>query len=375
MQFLLSKLHIRQRRSHLSRTVLFLMRVGAAALLTGIYVRSHAADFALEALDMSASLDDPGHSGSVAVVHVSDEDLKNLFGGKWPPRPQTLQRLIDGIALGRPKVIGIDLKTVEAEYAGIRTPPGTKVVWARIGTCPEGPGLDCPDSVFTPQPVLGGDVADLVSGIATLWPDHDGLLRRYERMQSTAVGRFPTFAFAVAAAADSMLVADTTGTYLINMHREQTEHVLTAGEVLELSQQPSWPQGELYNKVVLLGGAFERSGDIHRTALTTSYGVDIWAHIVANELDRRSVPAPGERSVILLAIAEAMLLTLVLQIRHRWIAWSATGIALSGLALGGSYLVCKSLILWRYFVPVVLLVLAMEVYERVKHRLQENIAH
>jgi CHASE2 domain-containing sensor protein len=172
-----------------------------------------------------------------------------------------------------------------------------------------------------------------------------------------------------------MLVADTTGTYLINMHREQTEHVLTAGEVLELSQQPSWPQGELYNKVVLLGGAFERSGDIHRTALTTSYGVDIWAHIVANELDRRSVPAPGERSVILLAIAEAMLLTLVLQIRHRWIAWSATGIALSGLALGGSYLVCKSLILWRYFVPVVLLVLAMEVYERVKHRLQENIAH
>jgi hypothetical protein len=70
-----------------------------------------------------------------------------------------------------------------------------------------------------------------------------------------------------------------------------------------------------------------------------------------------------------------MLLTLVLQIRHRWIAWSATGIALSGLALGGSYLVCKSLILWRYFVPVVLLVLAMEVYERVKHRLQENIAH
>ena len=85
--------------------------------------------------------------------------------------------LIDAIASGGPKVIGVDLDTASETFQQLRTPEHwPPIVW--------GQGVKEKDHHFELLPVLGGQKLNRASdhtGIAALPQDSDGVVRRYVR--------------------------------------------------------------------------------------------------------------------------------------------------------------------------------------------------
>jgi CHASE2 domain-containing sensor protein len=312
---------------------------------------------------LSGASGDPG----VVVVKITDQDYREFFGGRYPIDPERLGTLIDAVAAGRPRAIGVDVATDEPAYRALAAARRhVPVVWAAdAAPCGgEGHGGGCTAEEVVPTPVLGGSLPGVLSGLAHLSPDHDGVFRRFRRSVGPADGRFPTFASALARSADAAVPGDDERAYLIPYHVPSL--VIPAGDVLRLRDQAAFrDDGPLRGKVVLLGGDYA-GRDRHRTPLGPAPGVEIWARVVAAELDGRPLPLPRPGWVAALAFLQGVLFIFLFHGRSFGRAVLMSGGLVLLLSALASLVAVHTLNLWLYFVPMLLLGLIAEVFERAK---------
>jgi CHASE2 domain-containing sensor protein len=321
-------------------------------------------------LDVKMRLSDPPEHSRVAVVKIEDKDYQNIFGGRSPLDPAALRRVIDAIALGRPKVIGVDIDTSSPQFKtfqpGRNWPP---VIWEREAKIPE--SVEHPVEMLD---VLGGkDTAlNADSGLPLFTPDHeDRVVRRYRREMHTTEGPFPTFVWALVQrfspgrmsepgrTDDDRFIAyagDRSGSHRFN---------LTALQAIKLAEQGSLPDANPFrDKIVLLGGAY-LDEDVHQTPLGAMRGVDVIAQAVETELRGGGDEVPNKATLLLLEVFEGALVVLLFQFFHRYRFGLA--LVLNLLVLFAIALVCGTLafgspLRFIYFLPLLLCVLVYEFF-------------
>lgn len=351
------------RRRLLRAVPVLLLTLGLSVLLD----RNEEAEWT--ALDFQARLRGvPARSG-VVVVRIDDADHDTIFGGVTPLDPAKVLRVVEGIARGRPAVIGVDLESGAAAYAAVPDRvAGVPVVWARNARCVGSRGepvAACAPEDLRPGMARGKTGPASQTGMALLSPDGDGTLRRYRDSLRTAEGKQPSFATAVLRAAGKPL---PEARERLITYRLLPVQPLTASWVLASQASPDYlgDRGVLRDKVVLLGAAHSATRDWHNTPLGLMAGVEVWAQVVDSELRGGGTVPPHPLWVGVLQFAAAVGLVLLFHLlpleRAAWAGVAAVpvGSVLCSLAAFGSPW------FWMYFVPILVLLLVQQLYDVAK---------
>jgi CHASE2 domain-containing sensor protein len=351
------------RRRLLRAVPVLLLTLGLSVLLD----RNEEAEWA--ALDFQARLRGVPARSDVVVVRIDDADHDTIFGGVTPLDPANVLRVVEGIAHGRPAVIGVDLESGAAAYAAVpNRVAGVPVVWARNARCIGSRGepvAACAPEDLRPGPARGRAGAAPQTGMALLSPDGDGTLRRYRQSLRTADGKQPSFATALLRAAGKRLPEDRER---LITYRPLPVQPLTASWVLASQASPDYlgDRGVLRDKVVLLGAAHSATRDWHNTPLGLMAGVEVWAQVVDSELRGGGTVPPHPLWVGVLQFAAAVGLVLLFHLlpleRAAWAGVAAVpvGSVLCSLAAFGSPW------FWMYFVPILVLLLVQQLYDVAK---------
>lgn len=321
-------------------------------------------------LDTEARLNSPAAESAVAIVNIVDADYEKMFDSKSPLNPASLHDLIDAIAAGQPKVIGVDIDTSDKQFRyGFQISPAwPPIIWERIVR-------ELPESVNEkPEPVsvMGGrDAAlDRDAGLALLIQDaEDKVTRRYRRFIDTSEGLLPSFSWAMVHkfAPEKALLLDARAEPLLIHYSGDREgsHRLefTAAKIMELAPQwrASAQASPLRNKIVLLGGSY-LGQDRHDTPLGKMLGVRVIANVIESELAGGGVGAPNKITIVLLEIFDGVLLTLLFHFFSSARAALVSLLIVPFLALVCSLLSFGSVSRWAYFAPVLVGVLLFELY-------------
>ena len=323
------------------------------------------------ALDFQMRLRAPAAPSQVAIVRISDDDYRNLFESRSPLDAGRLQKLLEAIALGKPKAIGIDIDTSASQFQDLPVSLGTPpIVWARNGI------FSNRDGRFHLQNVLGGKQPAPPSGLAVLREDADGVVRRYQRVYPTNDDNaFPSLPWAMVSKLGSQL-SGTQQELFINYVRtgDGSGRVnLPASHVLELANSQGWQtDGPLKDKIVLLGGDYAVQ-DEHQTPVGWMLGVEVLANVIETELQGGGT-RPASRAVIgLLQVFDGLALLLLFQLYRLRTAFLFSMLSVPVLAVLCSLAASGSLAQWSYFAPVLLAVLLQQLYERMKDYKKEML--
>ena len=263
---------------------------------------------------------------SVVIVQITEDDYKDHFAQTSPLNPAKVAEIIDAIADGKPRLIGVDLDTSHQDYATLESGQWPSIVWgqglvreqgganplgsetsSRAGPCDFELNAATPPEQLYPGRVKGMDAVAFqqkslatgpsarvdIAGLFVMAPDSDGLIRRYQRCWETRAGRLPSFVCAV-----SKPRRDTDAD-CAPRKRPRAQPIkygqfhrwcFSAGHLLEQSQldRERW----LKDKIVLLGGSFLAARDEHPTPLGQKLGVDILAAAIETELSRKDNGSP-----------------------------------------------------------------------------------
>lgn len=331
--------------------------------------------FEMPTLDALMHLREAPQDSDVMIVRISRDDYKTYFGGKSPLDPVKLQDIINKIGQGKPKVIGVDINTSAPEFQNLRLEPGIPpVVWAREATYSDR------DKKFFLADVLGGTNPAPSSGLMTLRLDSDKVVRRYRRFYETDKGAFSSFAQAlVKAYRPAMALAESQDEMLIQFvgdPKHSYRFDLPVSEILRLADDVHWPDNDILKDKIVLLGADYAGEDEHSTPLGRMKGVDVQAQIMETELRGGGVKPPGTALIILLGAIAGLLLWLILRSSSTRISFVLSVPAILALSFLGSLLAFRSVSQWSYFVPVLVIVLAQQVYERFREwQKKRNVAN
>ena len=253
---------------------------------------------------------------NIVIVAITNNDYETLFKSTSPLDPSELRELIDAIALGRPKVIGVDIDTSDARFRELQLDPRwPPVVWASV---PE--QLD--KGRFTVRPVLGGDVAGALSGVALL-PQEDNYVRDYLRQVVSDHGILDSFPVAIArlyrgspAQESSSLEHTWDSERLLDFWGAPDQayrfDTYSASTVLQGARGSAWQsEGVLNGKIVLLAGTYEAGRDRYQTPVGMMSGTEILAEAIETELHGGGVRPPSEPLLFLLNAVVGVALILV----------------------------------------------------------------
>lgn len=333
-------------------------------------------------LDVYARGGDAPADSDVAVVKIDDEDYKTIFKGMRPLNPFKLEEIISAIALGQPKVIGVDIDTSPKQFRELSVqdwwPP---VIWEREAES-EPEFVDERPRLLD---VLGGQNPALNqnSGLPYLIEDSgDKVTRRYRRLIETSEGLVASFPWAVVsrlpAESKTRALKASTQTYLINYGGEgKTARGFTANasRVLELARGDGWRNDSpIKNRIVLLGGTYLEQ-DKHHTPLGQMYGVDIMARVIETELQGGGYKSPGSLVIILMEAFDGIILLLILHtLGTRRGALLCVLLVIPALSLLCSFLAFDTLARWAFFAPVLVGVLVYELYQEYRRSLIEFLS-
>lgn len=321
--------------------------------------------------DVRMRLNDPPEPSEVAVVKISDADYREIFGGRSPLDPQRLRQIIDVIAAGGARVIGVDIDTSAPEFKSLRPDPAwPPVVWERE---PKGIPESVEEEVEMLDVLGGGDEAlNASSGLPLIIADpEDKVVRRYRRLIRTTEGPFPTLAWALASRFPHPTPegAEPTEDDLFIRYagdREGSHRTsLSAAEVLALRKgDAAGGQGPFRDKIVLLGGAY-LDQDEHMTPLGRMRGVDVTAQVVEAELRGGGDRVPNKMTIFFLELFEGGVVVLLFQLFHDRRRRLARALALNLGALLFVSMVCSlaafgSPLRFTYFLPLLVCVLIYE---------------
>lgn len=320
-----------------------------------------------EALDTQMRLQSTQEDSEVVIIEIDDQDYANLFQSKSPLDHKNLTRLIDALALGKPRVIGVDIDTAAAEFRDVQ--PGTNwpaVVWARNGT------FSNRDEKYHVTNVLGGRNPPPPSGLAVMRLSNDNAVRRYTRICDTNIGLIPSFTWAVVKEFSpditNHLEANSQELFIRFTGTREASHWqrLSASRVLELSDGAGWQNdGPIKDKIVLLGGAYS-AADEHDTPVGWLLGVEVLAYTIETELNGGGLRPAGRLLVTSLGGFVALAILLLYQHFPPSRALLLSVICIPVLAMAASLVAFRSLAFWAYFVPVPLAVLIQELYGQAK---------
>jgi len=359
------------------------------------------------ALDTFLFLREPLEAKHVVIVGINRDDHRKYFGERSPLDPAELQKIIEGIARGRPAVIGVSLNTSHEVFRGMKLPasPPT-VVWARdaerLRPPEEGEAEDSgrpadksvaevgkevlqralpfifkpEEARFSVSNVLGGDGNKLPSGVALVQRDSDGAVRRYRRRFRTwepDAPVMPSFPWAVIQeyakrTGRALKEEEETGEgWVMNFPvNDASFSTISLSRLKEVWDGAGWggEQGFVKDKIVLLGALYPASRDQHYTPDGVRYGVELFAHAVETELQGRTLKPPRKFTVWLTKLLVGFALVLVhtrLTGRAKKLRYTLAAVPL--LALLASFFVFSSLALWSVFLPVLLAALIQQLHE------------
>jgi CHASE2 domain-containing sensor protein len=303
----------------------------------------------------------------VAIVDITNEDYESLFDARSPLNPARLQQLVEAIARGNPKVIGVDIDTAGPQFESLgQVTWGSQVVWARDAA------YSNVEKRFYPSEVLGGAKPEPESGLVLLSLDSDGVTRRYIRVCETDRGLFPAFHWAVLGRfieRNQLGLSESTNEMLIEYTGDPKRPYrsrLNAAKVLSMSHDPGWLTNSLIkDKIVLLGGTY-RGQDEHQTPLGWMAGVDVLAQIIDTDLRGGGIrPASSLVTILVTIIAGLVLWSIIYRIRF-WKGLLFGLIAIPVTAMLSSLVAFHTVAQSAYFTPILLAVLAERLYDNYK---------
>jgi CHASE2 domain-containing sensor protein len=327
-------------------------------------------------LDAQLRLSPPPERSDVAIVNITKDDFQDFFGGSRPLNAQRLHDLLDAIAHGGPRVIGVDIDTSAEQFKDFKLEEGwPPVVWEReVQALPE--AVDA-DEKLKPIGVLGRNDPTLnaSSGLPLLIEDgEDKVTRRYRRfLENVEDASQPMPAFTTAILKHSprtsfvasepyedrfiRYAGDRDGSHRLN---------LPVARVLEQSKTWTKDQSPLSNKIVLLGGTYGE--DWHETPLGTLAGVDILAYVLETELQGGGAPVPPKYLFYVLEILGGFALVILFHVVKFSRALLSSLVVVPVLALVCSLIASRSFSGWAFFAPLLLGVVAYESFVEYRGR-------
>jgi CHASE2 domain-containing sensor protein len=237
-------------------------------------------------------------SEHIAIVDITEEDYRDLFGARSPLDRTPLLNLISTLQSYRPRAIGVDFLTADwpvplKESALLATP---SIIWARDGRP-------------TPLADAAGESPELsswngVAGYATpprglcfappiSQPDPDGVIRAYSTVvlvhrPGDPAALFPTMAYVLGAAySGNPFMCQSDPEPAVKRIRFTGENhkirVLVASSVLHDAQFGHKFDKYLTDRLVLLGGTFA-GRDVFATSAGYISGVSILAHEAESQI-------------------------------------------------------------------------------------------
>jgi CHASE2 domain-containing sensor protein len=319
----------------------------------------------------------PPERDAVVVIDIDDDAYERYFSETSPLDSVVLRRLIDAVAQGGARSIGVDIDTSARRFEQLEPdaswPP---VVWARSMRPARDDSASGTYTVGRQRSILGGVLGGKADERGTLWgvplvlsDDTDRRVRRYLRaLQLEQAEYAPTFASRLAhvsSRAGQITDADAAG--LTDAHARLIDYMPTerrlnipAHDVLELASSEGWRsrKGPVAGRIVLIGGTFAGL-DRHATPLGEMPGVHVLANVVETELAGGGARQPSWATVFAIEVFVSLVLVLLFHAFTRF-RTALTACLLLALVLGplSSLLVYGSLERWFYFSLVYLAVSA-----------------
>lgn len=324
--------------------------------------------------DAQVRLQSAPDDSAVAVVHITDDEYRNLFHGASPLDHEVLERIVLAIVAGQPRLVGVDLETSPEFRERFKSLPArSSIVWARAAV------FDEAKAKLRPLGALGaGERPAARAGLATMKPEQDGVIRRYRRLFETTEGALPAFSWVVAkefdAGAGNNARASTDELFIKYAGDREGSHRfnLTVSRLLELADGEGWlADAPIKGRVVLLGGAYHASPDTYDTPLGVIPGVDVHAQIVETELQGGGIKPASRLTLVVLAAFDALLIMLIFEFLSRRAALALSVAAIPVLSLACSLVSFGSFGLWTYFAPILLVIIVQQIYDRLLDRMKD----
>lgn len=341
--------------------------------------------FESAALDMWLQVKAPRPVGDLVIVTIDDTDYKDLFGKKSPLAPDKVQELIAAVVAGGPSAVGVDLDTSEEEYAHLDPPKN--VVWGRDGVIDEGPadhgGEHGAAPAVRPGPVLGREgaaAAGLVSGLALMPQDPDGIIRRYRHEipildEHGGHEEMPTLGWAVVRALPGGAAREASHHPLVlNFAGDRYAfNRLSARDVIAGAKLAAWATvGPLKNKVVLVGGTYRAARDEYITPVGAMPGVQLVAQAVESEIHGGGIRPLAHWLMTILEIASGILLVWINYRFRMATALMLSLVAMPLFSLFASLVAFSSLAFWFNFVPTLV---GVWIHELIDHAREFRVMH
>jgi CHASE2 domain-containing sensor protein len=318
---------------------------------------------------LEARLEARSGTSEVALVVIDDNDYQKFFGSTSPLNPAALHSLIDAIAAGKPKLIGVDIDTSDPQFKSFQVseawPP---IVWLQVV---EGyPGSGARSTNLQPRASLGERVPQPPTGLALLIDTADGVTRRYQRLIETANGPLPSLPWAIV---NGLEVTKTSGLQpstdelVIRYSSDVNRFRLSASQVLDLRDSPGWKnESPIEDRIVLLGGSYG-VGDRHETPLGTMTGIEVLANSIETELDGGGHAPPSMLVLILLLTFEGLAGVLIFHKLRllKGVLWSIPAMII--LSATCSLLAYQSLTQLPYFLFLLVVIVAYQGFEVFRH--------
>ncbi len=231
----------------------------------------------------------------VVLVKIDEDDFLTRFGGSNPLPPRKVGEVLEAIALGEPKVVGVDIFTADNDRNQYLSKPfDFPVVWASE------PVKTNNGTVYKVRYPLAGEIlASNERAGAGLLPDSsDGITRFYWRVVGIKGTKYPTFPwqiFNAAAAPDKTqeeLITHQTPEQEFYIDFLETEHLLKrlaipASQILDAKTRGDVGElrGFLQNKIVIFGAEYPDSRDKIYTPTGEVYGIEVIASALETELN------------------------------------------------------------------------------------------
>jgi hypothetical protein len=357
----------RNRRQLLGTIVLLLLATGFTLLLSRLSLFHRLESFSLNLEARLRSL--PGES-EVAMITISDEDYQNVFHGKSPLDPSQLEYVINLIAVGKPKVIGVDIDTSDQQFKNFHLeewwPP---IVWQR--ELQSDPNL----TVAPPLDVVGGKDPKLNenSGLAVLIDEgEDNLTIGYSRMITSSQGLLPSFPWAVVkkfpTKETNRLAPSTDPVEILYTDDPEGTKRFTASvsRIIELYRGEGWRENSpIKNKIVILGGSYLQQ-DQHNTPLGPMVGAQVMTNVIETELRGGGYKIPATIKVVLLELVNGVIVALLFYLFRPFSAFVLGVLLAVPLGCVFSLLAYGSFLRSYRFAPAILLVFAFQGFEELR---------
>lgn len=347
----------------------------------------------------------PPSAYDVVIVAITEEDYRKVFRQRSPLNPGPIAEVVQAIALGEPRVIGVDLDTSDSSFETLQSSPEwPAVVWAQdalihyggesAGAPPDAkdhPAEKDHETRMEPLAVLGQAEPVSCSGLALLPHDRDGIVRSYQRefrvtgREFSSSGRMDSFPWALVKA--YCHAAKDAGSACRSLSEDESLEKLVLNFSGDRYTFPRFSlqsvlhdregriRSQFKDKIVLLGGFYRAARDEHNTPLGPMAGVELAAQAVESELKGGGIRRINKLFMLLLEIVGGLGFVMLHHRLNLGLALLLSILLIPLLSMLFSLIAFHSLAYCLYFVPILTIVVIHQLYEHAKEYRNMLVPH